>query len=146
LARLIAGRAFGLTNPVRMQSPLFYVHAELQAGGRIGIPSEYPERAAYVVTGRVEADGREHGPGQMLVFAGPSNPVLTAVEASTVMLLGDEPLGPRHIWWNFVSSCQDRIEQAKADWQSGRIHLPLHDDQEFIPLPADPKPAPEPMS
>jgi hypothetical protein len=62
------------------------------------------------------------------------------------MLLGGEPLGPRHIWWNFVSSRQDRIEQAKADWQSGRIHLPLHDDQEFIPLLEDPKPAPEPMS
>jgi hypothetical protein len=62
------------------------------------------------------------------------------------MLLGGEPLGPRHIWWNFVSSRQDRIEQAKADWQSGRIHLPLNDDREFIPLPEDPRPAPEPMS
>ena len=145
-ARLIAGRAFGLTNPVRTQSPLFYVHAELQAGGRIGIPSEYAERAAYVVAGRVQADGRDYGPGQMLVFTGRSDPVLTALEASTVMLLGGEPLGPRHIWWNFVSSRQDRIEQAKADWQSGRIYLPLNDDQEFIPLPEDPKPAPEPMS
>jgi redox-sensitive bicupin YhaK (pirin superfamily) len=145
-ARLIAGQAFGLTNLIKTQSPLFYVHAELQPGGRIGIPSEYPERAAYVVTGRVEADGRDYGPGQMLVFAGKADPVLTALEASTVMLLGGEPLGPRHIWWNFVSSRQDRIEQAKADWQNGRIHLPLNDDQEFIPLPEDPRPAPEPMS
>jgi redox-sensitive bicupin YhaK (pirin superfamily) len=79
LARLIAGRAFGLTNPVRTQSPLFYVHAELRAGGRIGLPSEYSERTAYVVTGRVEADGQEYGPGQMLVFAGSSDPVLTAL-------------------------------------------------------------------
>lgn len=62
------------------------------------------------------------------------------------MLLGGEPLGPRHIWWNFVSSRKERIEQAKADWQRGKIHLPLNDDQEFIPLPEDPKPAPEPMS
>ncbi|MBD2749319.1 hypothetical protein IC232_21805 [Microvirga sp. BT688] len=118
-ARLIAGQAFGLTNPVRTQSPLFYVHGELQPGGRIGIPSEYPERAAYVVAGRVEADGWDYGPGQMLVFAGRSDPVLTALEASTVMLLGGEPLGPRHIWWNFVSSRQNRIEQAKADRPCG---------------------------
>ena len=138
-ARLIAGRAFGLTNPVRTQSPLFNVRAQLHAGRRIGIPSEYAERAAYVVAGRVQADGRDYGPGQMLVFTGRSDPVLTALEASTVMLLGGEPLGPRHIWWNFVSSRQDRIEQAKADWQSGRIHLPLNDDQEFIPLPEDPE-------
>ncbi|WP_040637846.1 pirin family protein [Microvirga lotononidis] len=62
------------------------------------------------------------------------------------MLLGGEPLGPRHIWWNFLSLRQDRIKQAKADWQNGRIHLPLNDDQEFIPLPEDPRPAPEPMS
>jgi redox-sensitive bicupin YhaK (pirin superfamily) len=145
-ARLIAGRAFGLTNPVRTQSPLFYVHAELQPGGRIGIPSEYPERAAYVVTGRGRRMAKSMAQGRCLVFAGRSDPVLTALEASTVMLLGGEPLGPRHIWWNFVSSRQDRIEQAKADWQSGRIHLPLNDDQEFIPLTEDPKPAPEPMS
>jgi redox-sensitive bicupin YhaK (pirin superfamily) len=99
-----------------------------------------------VVAGRVEADGREYGPEQMLVFAGNSDPVLTALETSTVMLLGGEPLGPRHIWWNFVSSRRDRIKQARADWQNGRIHLPLNDDQEFIPLPEDPIPAPEPMS
>jgi redox-sensitive bicupin YhaK (pirin superfamily) len=144
--RLIAGHAFGLSNPVKTLSPLFYIHAELQPGGRIGLPSEYPERAAYVAAGRVEADGRGYASGQMLVFAGGSDPVLTALETSTVMLLGGEPLGPRHIWWNFVSSRKDRIEQAKADWQSGRIHLPLHDDQEFIPLPEEPRPAPEPMS
>jgi hypothetical protein len=62
------------------------------------------------------------------------------------MLLGGEPLGPRHIWWNFVSSRKDRIEQAKADWQAGRIRLPFDDDQEFIPLPEAPRPSPEPMS
>ncbi|MEZ0168716.1 pirin family protein [Microvirga sp. TS319] len=145
-ARLIAGRAFGLSNPVRTQSPLFYIHAYLHPGARIGLPGEYPERAAYIVSGRVDADGQEYTAGQMLVFTGSSDPVLTALDTSTVMLLGGEPLGPRHIWWNFVSSRQDRIEQAKADWQNGRIHLPLNDDQEFIPLPEDPKPAPEPMS
>lgn len=145
-ARLVAGQAFGLSNAVKTHSPLFYMHAEMEAGGRIGMPREYSERAAYVVTGRLEVDGHEYGPGQMLVFAGGADPVLKALEPSTVMLLGGEPLGPRHIWWNFVSSRKDRIEQAKADWQAGRIRLPLDDDQDFIPLPDEPKPAPEPMS
>ncbi len=145
-ARLIAGEAYGLTNGVRTHSPLFYLHAELQPGARIGVPGGYAERAAYVVTGRIEADGHEYGSGQMLVFAGGADPVLTAIEPATVMLLGGEPLGKRHIWWNFVSSRKDRIEQAKADWQEGRIRLPLDDDREFIPLPEEPRPAPEPMS
>jgi redox-sensitive bicupin YhaK (pirin superfamily) len=145
-ARLIAGEAYGLTNTVKTHSPLFYLHAELQPGARIAVPGGYAERAAYVVIGRLEVDGHEYGSGQMLVFAGGSDPILKAVERSTVMLLGGDPLGPRHIWWNFVSSRKDRIEQAKADWQAGRIRLPLDDDQEFIPLPEEPRPAPEPMS
>jgi redox-sensitive bicupin YhaK (pirin superfamily) len=71
----------------------------------------------------------------MLVFPVSAQPVLTAPVASTVMLLGGEPVGPRHIWWNFVSSRRGRIEQAKADWTSGRIPLPTIDAEEWIPLP-----------
>ncbi|MNY59305.1 hypothetical protein D3C86_1957400 [compost metagenome] len=71
----------------------------------------------------------------MLVFATEISPVLTALEPSTVMLLGGEPVGPRHIWWNFVASSKERIEQAKADWQSGRIGHPVKDHEDFIPLP-----------
>ena len=145
-ARLIAGESFGLSNSVKTHSPLFYLHATLETDARIAVPGGYAERAAYVVTGRLEVDGHEYGSGQMLVFAGGSDPVLRALEPSTVMLLGGEPLGPRHIWWNFVSSRKDRIEQAKADWQAGRIRLPIDDDQEFIPLPEAPRPSPEPMS
>jgi redox-sensitive bicupin YhaK (pirin superfamily) len=144
--RLIAGGAFGLTNPVKTHSPLFYVHAELEAGGTIGMPSEHVERALYVVNGAVEADGHAYHGGQLLVFATGTEPMVTAIERSTIMLLGGEPLGPRHIWWNFVSSSNERIEQAKADWKAGRIRLPLNDDKEFIPLPDEPQPAPEPMS
>jgi redox-sensitive bicupin YhaK (pirin superfamily) len=80
------------------------------------------------------------------VFKPGFDATLHAVEAATVMLLGGEPLGPRHIWWNFVSSRPERIEQAKADWKAGRIRLPAHDNTEFIPLPEEPQPAPEPMS
>jgi redox-sensitive bicupin YhaK (pirin superfamily) len=145
-ARLIAGAAFGLTNPVKTHSPLFYVHAELDAGAVTDLPVGHAERALYVVNGRVETDGHDYHAGQLLVFAAGAQPVVQAVEPSTVMLFGGEPLGPRHIWWNFVSSRKERIEQAKADWQAGRIKLPLNDDQEFIPLPDEPKAAPEPMS
>lgn len=134
-SRLIAGSAFGLEAPVRTHSPMFYLHVELQAGARTPLPTGYPERAAYVVKGRVEVGGQIHTRGQLLVFSPEATPVLTALEPSTLMLLGGEPVGPRHIWWNFVASSKERIEQAKADWRSGRITLPVNDRQSFIPLP-----------
>ena len=144
--RLIAGEAFGLSSNVATHSPLFYLHLQLEPGARAELPSGYPERAAYVVLGRIGLQGQEYSPGQLLVFDRNAAPVLTAREASTVMLLGGEPVGPRHIWWNFVSSRQERIEQAKADWAAGRLQLPQADNAEFIPLPDEPKPRPEPMS
>jgi redox-sensitive bicupin YhaK (pirin superfamily) len=147
--RLIAGSAYGLGNRVKTHSPLFYLHAEMQAGAKLSLPNGHPERAAYVVRGSVEHDGRVYEPSVLLVFD-PGDATLRARAPATVMLLGGEPLGPRHIWWNFVSSRKERIEQAKADWQAGRFTLPAHDDKEFIPLPQEPKPAPgpepEPMS
>ena len=133
--RLIAGTAFGKTSTVRTHSPLFYLHLELPSGARVEVPGGYAERAAYVVSGAVEWGGQTYGPKTMLVFPVSAQPVLTAPVASTVMLLGGEPVGPRHIWWNFVSSRRERIEQAKADWTSGRIPLPTADAQEWIPLP-----------
>ena len=144
-ARLIAGSAFGATAAVKTHSPMFYVHWELQPGARVGLPAEHPERAAYVAKGLVEVDGQRAGPGQMLVFAPGQTVTFEAIEPSTVMLLGGEPIGERHLWWNFVSSSKDRIEQAKADWKAGRIPLPQNDHDEFIPLPEDPPPAPAPM-
>ncbi|WP_139924960.1 pirin family protein [Hymenobacter sp. DG01] len=135
--RLIAGEAFGLRNEVRTHSPLFYLHVVLQPGARFGLPRGYPERGAYVAKGLVEVSGRPYGPGQLLVFTPGIDPVLVAREASTLMLLGGEPLGERYIWWNFVSSRRERIEQAKADWQAGRIALPPNDNAEFVPLPQD---------
>jgi redox-sensitive bicupin YhaK (pirin superfamily) len=143
---LIAGTAFGLSNRVKTHSPLFYLRAELAADARIAMPSGHAERAAYVVEGGVEVDGQSYGAGRLLVFAAGPAPDITAVKASTLMMFGGEPVGPRHIWWNFVSSRKERIEQAKADWKAGRIALPQHDNEEFIPLPEEPSPAPEPMS
>ncbi len=137
-ARLIAGSAYGLTNGVRTYSPMFYLHVELQPGARIALPGEHPERAAYVVAGQVEHEGQSYGAGQLLVFASGGEPEVRALDGPVrLMLLGGEPLGQRFIWWNLVSSSQERIEQAKADWLAGRFHLPPDDASEFIPLPED---------
>jgi hypothetical protein len=145
-ARLVAGKAFGAEAKVPVFSPLFYVHWELAAGAKAGLPAEYPERAAYVAKGSVEVDGQTLHAGQMAVFAPGETIAFTALEPSTVMLLGGEPVGERFIEWNFVSSSKERIEQAKADWRAGRMKLPDLDHDEFIPLPGDPPPPPNPMS
>jgi redox-sensitive bicupin YhaK (pirin superfamily) len=145
-ARLIAGAAFGLRSPVKAFSPLFYVHWTLAAGAVAELPAEYSERAAYVARGIVEIDGRELHDGQMAVFAPGDTVAVRAVTEAIVMLLGGEPVGPRLIEWNFVSSSKERLEQAKADWRAGRMKLPDADDKEFIPLPGDPPPPANPMS
>ena len=145
-ARLVVGEAFGARAKVKTHSPMFYVHWQLEAGARAQLPAEYSERAAYVAAGVVEVEGKNFEAGRMLVFA-PGAPVLfSALKPSIVMLLGGEPLGERFIEWNFVSSSKDRIAQAKADWRAGRMKLPDLDNQEFIPLPPDPSPPPNPMS
>jgi redox-sensitive bicupin YhaK (pirin superfamily) len=144
-ARLVAGEAFGAKANVKTLSPMFYVHWELQEGAKAQLPSEYSERAAYVVSGSIETDGQTFHSGQMIVFKPKEDAVIAAKEKSVVMALGGEPVGPRFIEWNFVSSSQDRIEQAKSDWRTGKMKLPDADHDEFIPLP-EPPPAPNPMS
>jgi len=135
--RLIAGDAYGLSNTVRTHSPLFYAHVVLQPGATFGLPTGYSERGIYVAKGQLEVNGQRYGTGQLLVFSTGPTPILRAPEGCTLMLLGGEPLGERFIWWNFVSSRKERIEEAKADWEAGRIPLPPNDNQAFIPLPDD---------
>lgn len=152
--RLIAGDAYGLRNDVKTHSPLFYLHVQLDKGAKLDLPREHPERAVYIAKGSLEISGKSYHTGQMLVFAKGDRPTLCAREPATLMLLGGEPLGERFIWWNFVSSRKERIEQAKADWQAGRIHLPPNDNKEFVPLPetksgpvsSNTAPPPEPLS
>jgi redox-sensitive bicupin YhaK (pirin superfamily) len=135
--RLIAGNAYGLKSDVKINSPLFYLHVVLEANTKFSLPKEYSERAIYIVKGSVETEGQVYNSSQMLVFAKNADPLIVAKENSTIMLLGGEPLGERYIWWNFVSSRKERIEQAKEDWKQGRIILPPNDNHEFIPLPQD---------
>ena len=135
--RLIAGDAYGLKSTVKTCSPLFYLHVVLSRGARFGLPTEHSERAIYIVKGALEVNGTSYTEGKMMVFTRESDPVMIAKENTTLMLLGGEPLGDRYIWWNFVSSRKERIEQAKEDWKQGRILLPPTDNAEFIPLPND---------
>lgn len=134
--RLIAGSAYGMTSPVRTHSPLFYLHTEWQAGASKALPGGYSEQAVYVAHGEIEHAGQTYVPGQLLVFGDDADAMITAREESTLMIFGGEPLGERHVFWNFVSSRKERIEQAKADWQAGLMPLPPGDDQEWIPLPS----------
>ncbi len=144
-ARLVVGEAFGAKARVKTSSPMFYVHWELQPGAQAQLPAEYPERAAYIARGSVEVDGRTYESGQMLVFEPGEAILFKGVTPATVMLLGGEPVGPRFIEWNFVSSRKERIEQAKADWRAQRMKLPDLDHDEFVPLPGDPPSEPSPL-
>ncbi|MEQ8708259.1 MAG: pirin family protein [Rhodospirillales bacterium] len=136
--RLIAGTAFGQESPVKGESPMFYLHLEMTAGSRTDVPVEHAERAAFVVEGSVEVDGQTYGSGNMIVFREAVPVEISAEVNSRVMLLGGATLqGKRHIWWNFVSSSETRLEQAKADWKAGRFPLVPGDSEEFIPLPED---------
>ena len=132
--RVIAGRAFGLASPVKACSEMFYVDAAMSAGAALDVPAEYAERAAYVLQGKVSAEGQDFESGTLLIFTPGSRAYLVAKEASRVAMLGGAPLGERHIWWNFVSSSKERIEQAKRQWGNGAFPQ-VPGETEFIPLP-----------
>lgn len=150
--RLIAGNAFGLRNDVKTLSPLFYLHVVLDKGASFGLPKEHSERGFYIAKGSVEVSGVTYPAGQMLVFTKGVDPLIRAKQDTTLMLLGGEPLGERFVWWNFVSSRKERIEQAKEDWKQGRFVLPPTDNKVFTPLPEDKlklgggSPDPQPLS
>ena len=136
--RLIAGSAWGLRSPAEVSSPLFYADAILAPGAAVPLPDEHEERAAYVLDGDVAVAGDRFEPGRMLVFRAGDNLSLQAgPKGARLLLLGGAAMdGPRYLFWNFVSSSQERIEQAKADWRAGRFGLVPDDETEFIPLPA----------
>ncbi|MGB3269101.1 MAG: pirin family protein [Rhodanobacter sp.] len=146
VGRLIAGRLAGVQSPVQIDSPQFYVHWQLRAGARASLPAEYPERAVYVAGGEVEVDGERIEPGSMAVLAPGRSATIAALGDAVVMALGGEPVGPRYIDWNFVSSSPERLDQAREDWAAGRMKLPDLDHDEFIPLPPKLGARPEPMS
>lgn len=132
---IIAGTAFGQRAPAATFSETLYCDVVLKAGAKIEVPLEHEERAIQPVIGRISVSGHEVGSGGMLVLRANEPVVIEALEDARLMLLGGAPLdGPRNIWWNFVSSSKDRIEQAKADWKAGRFGQ-VPSETEFIPLP-----------
>ncbi|MCI0753695.1 pirin family protein [Teichococcus vastitatis] len=137
--RLIAGEAWGGRAPVATQSDLFYADAVLAPGARLPLPDRHEERAAYVLEGEVEVAGDRFAPGRMLVFrAGDGLALRAGPQGARLLMLGGAVMdGPRYLFWNFVSSSRERIEQAKADWKAGRFATVPGDDQEFIPLPEE---------
>jgi redox-sensitive bicupin YhaK (pirin superfamily) len=139
--RVIAGSILGASSPVKTSSPMFYADVALQAGASVPLDPGHDERAIYTVSGEIEISGDVFEPAQLLVFRPGDRITIRARTAARFMMLGGEPMdGPRHIWWNFVSSRLDRIEQAKAEWKAARFDS-VPGDREFIPLP-EPDPPP----
>jgi hypothetical protein len=137
--RLIAGNFLGLRSSVETQSELFYADVMLEPGAQLAIPPDHEERAGYIVEGSLAIDAESFERGRLLVFRPAAQVVIKAISKARLMLLGGEPVGPRYIWWNFVSSSRERIEQAKADWRAGRFGA-VPGDAQFIPLPEERKP------
>jgi redox-sensitive bicupin YhaK (pirin superfamily) len=135
--RLIVGTYAGRTASTTHFSPIFYVGVEMAAAAKITVSPEHAERGVYVAEGTVMIGDRQLAVGDLAVLAiGQPVDVLAGADGAKLMLLGGAPMdGPRHIWWNFVSSSTERIEKAKADWKGGRFGKVPGDDKEFIPLP-----------
>lgn len=133
--RLIAGHGFGLRAPVAVLAPTLYADITMPAGASLAIPPEHRERAIHMAAGEIALEGQIHGPGHMLVLAEGSEPRLSSEAGARLLLLGGEPLdGPRHLFWNFVSSRRERIDQAKRDWAEGRFAM-VPGEHDYIPLP-----------
>ena len=134
-ARVIAGNAFGASSRVEMVSPWFYVEVALEQGHSVPLDADHEERAIYVVDGEVEIAGDRYEGPRMLIFRPGDRITVRATRPTRMMFLGGTALeGPRYIWWNFVSSSKERIEQARQDWKAGRFEA-VPDETEFIPLP-----------
>jgi len=131
--RVLIGSAFGATSPVAVRSPMLYLDIELAAGDAFPLP-EATERALYVVAGAVTLDGEPVAPQTMLLLEAGSEPMLAGVGDARVVLIGGEPLGPRHMWWNFVSTRKERIAQAADDWAARRFAA-VPGETDLVPLP-----------
>jgi len=132
--RVIMGAAFGGESPVHCHSPTLYLECRLPQGGCVDIPGTPPDRAVYVVSGEARIGEQALPAGVMAALGSGAAARLEAATDSRVMVIGGEPVGHRHVWWNLVSSSRERIERAKADWKQGRF-APVPGDDEFIPLP-----------
>ncbi len=134
LVRVLVGTAFGATSPVQTLSPALYLDIALQAGAALAVPEIAAERALYSVDGDFAVDGESVPAHTMAVLAPGTAPIVHAAAATRLVMIGGEPLGHRHMVWNFVSSRKERIVQAQRDWAAQRFD-PVPGETEFIPLP-----------
>lgn len=137
--KLLVGEAMGHRSPAKVYSDMFYIEAKIPADKEWKFSSGQREAAVYVVDGKVEVNGQSVSPYDLVISENYEDLVIKSHGPSLVMLLGGKPVGERIIFWNFVSSTQDKIESAKFDWQSGpklgaRFSIVPGDDKEFIPL------------
>ncbi len=134
--RVVAGSLYGERSPVVTASDTVFADAMLRAGAVLPIDAAHEERAVYVVDGEIEIGGDRFAPGQLLVLRPGDRVTLKTAAGAHVMIVGGAAMdGPRHLWWNFVSSRKERIEQAKAEWAAGHFGKVPGDEIEFIPLP-----------
>lgn len=134
--RLVIGRLHGLASPVKTPTDTLYADIRLQPGARFQIPADTEERAIYVLDGAVEIAGDRFPADRLLVFRPGDEIVVEAADGAHFMLFGGATFGSRrYIWWNFVSSSKERIEQAKEEWRTGRFDIVPGDEEEFVPLP-----------
>ncbi|MCW5693414.1 MAG: pirin family protein [Pseudolabrys sp.] len=134
--RVVVGSLYGASSPVPVLHETMFGDAVLKAGASLPIDADHEERALYVVDGTIDIAGDRFEPGRLVVFKPGDRLTVTATTDAHVVVLGGAPMdGPRHIWWNFVSSRKERIEQAKADWKAGHFDKVPGDEIEFIPLP-----------
>jgi redox-sensitive bicupin YhaK (pirin superfamily) len=136
---LIMGEAFGAVSPVTQHHPTLYAALELTPGAAIELEREADERALYLLDGEASVDGEPLAPMHLVLLRPGTRPVLRSERGARLMICGGAPMdGKRHVWWNFVSSRQDRIQEAKRAWKAGEFALPPQDDHEWIPIPEVP--------
>ena len=134
--RVVVGSAYGAKSPVPVVHETLFADVHLKAGSSVPLDAGHEERAVYMITGEIDIAGDKFGTGQLLVFRPGDTVTIKAAQDSHFVICGGAAMdGPRHIWWNFVSSSKDRIEQAKADWKAGHFQKVPGDEIEFIPLP-----------
>ena len=134
--RVVVGSLYGARSPVATASDTIFADVTLKAGSTLPLDADHEERAIYVLDGEIDIAGDRFGVQRLLVFRPGDAITVRALTDAHLMILGGATMdGPRHIWWNFVSSRKERIEQAKAEWKAGRFDTVPGDEVEFIPLP-----------
>lgn len=137
LIKLAAGELGGVKSPVITQSPAVFAECHVEAGKKLSLPANIEERAIYIMNGSLAVDGTSFTATRLLVFKPGVEIILSAEQDSHFIILGGDAMdGPRHIWWNFVATSRERIEQAKQDWKSGKFGKVPGDEEDFVPLPA----------